>query len=88
MSIYLVYCHQSLERRKLSQTDLQMDMEEQLQFRLAGFIQAILEEHAQQLMEDSDLDGARAKSKEPDDNLDSCLLVHFLQIQIVLTIYS
>jgi len=52
MSIYLVYCaRHSTDKNGLPmpQADLQINLPEQVQYRFAGYIQAVIEQYAQEL---------------------------------------
>ena len=52
MSIYLVYCaRHSTDKNGLTmpQADLQINLPEQVQYRFAGYIQAVIEQYAQEL---------------------------------------
>jgi cohesin complex subunit SA-1/2 len=58
MSVHLVFCthnpHEEASKRP-SRPDLQMTLEDETQFRLAGYIQAVIEEHAEQLKEEQEV---------------------------------
>jgi hypothetical protein len=73
MSIYLVYCARHSTDKNglpLPQADLQISLPEQVQSRFAGYIQGVIEQHAQELSasldEEDEGSGSDVNSNEED----------------------
>lgn len=71
MSIYLVYCaRHSTDKNGLPmpQADLQINLPEQVQYRFAGYIQAVIEQYAQELETSLDEEKDEGSGSDVDSN--------------------